>query len=83
MSENVKVTISTRIVRTGTPSGKPLCSYCNDKAIAKVIFTFGMIRFCSDHFLPFDTATNFGEDGLLCEPDVNMLDVSPVLGESS
>lgn len=83
MSNNVKVTISTCIERTNSGSHEPLCSYCNDIAVAKVIFTFGMIRFCGDHFLPFDPSSHFGEDGLLCEPNVNMLDVSPVLGEKS
>lgn len=83
MSDNVKVTISTRIVRTDASFDNSLCSYCNEEAVVKVIFSFGMIRFCSDHFLPFDPATNFGEDGLLCEPNINMLDVSPVLGENS
>jgi hypothetical protein len=39
-----------------------------------------MIRFCSDHFLPFTPEEHFGEEGLVCEPEVDMVDVTPVLG---
>ena len=81
MTKNVKVTISTRIERINSSDSEPLCSYCNEEAVAKIMFTFGMIRFCRNHFLPFDPKSHFGEDGLLCEPNVNMLDISPVLGE--
>ena len=75
--------ITKTIIKTSITSqdpSKPCCSYCQDFAVAKVVFSFGMIRFCSDHFLPFMPEEHFGEDGLLCEPEVNMVDVAPVLG---
>ena len=82
MSSNMKRTVTSHMrEKTSLPS-EPVCSYCDMPAAAKVIFSFGMIRFCSDHFLPFEPDQHFGEDGILCEPDIDMLDVTPVLGES-
>jgi len=75
--------ITKTIIKTSIPTdeiGKPRCSYCQDYAVVKVIFSFGMIRFCSDHFLPFTPEEHFGEEGLVCEPEVDMVDVTPVLG---
>jgi len=82
MSSTLKIT-TTRKIQSHTKcdiSEFSQCSYCTDRPVVKLVFSFGMIYFCFDHFLPFIPKKHFGEAGLLCEMGFNMVDVTPVLG---